>query len=208
MAFIVLMLGVVSLLIALMTKGSIPFGAVSIGCFVTYFLLLNAGGWLIMGLFAFGVLLMIAELLLPTFGVLGVIGALSMYGSFYLSNGTWQEAFIDGTMGLIVGAVSAYVLTKLGYHLPLTKRLVLNTANHPERVSFPQEPKAPTTLTATTITPLHPVGQIRLETGQVVDARSETSYIPAGEVVEIINQQTQEWMVRPKSSNIVKEKGE
>lgn len=197
METIVLIIGVVALLIAVMTRWSVVAGLVALGAFITYFWVLNTGTWLTMTLFALGIVLLILELLLPTFGLLALLGAGAVYGSFYLSNGSWQAALVDGTVGLIIGAVNVYILTKLGYRLPLTKRLVLKTANHPVTPTIRSDHShVRPHLTATTLTALHPVGKIRLESGRLIDARAETGYIEAGITVEVIDQHQTEWVVR------------
>lgn len=196
MALVILILGVIMMVIALMTQWSITFGIGAIICFVCYFGLLNTGAWLAMGLFALGMILIVLELLLPTFGLLALIGAGAMYGSFYLSTGTWQEALIAGTAGIVVGGISAYVLAKLGYRLPFMRRLVLHTANQPLAPKMLATDENSAVRRARTVTALHPVGKIRLANGQLVDARAESGYIPPQVEVIVLEQREPEWVVR------------
>lgn len=148
--------------------------------------------WALAGLLVAFVLL-VAELFIPSGGILGICAGLCAIGGVILL------AMHDGTWGL-VAALGLMVLTpvlvafmlKVWPHTPLGRRIIGVPSEEEverERLEALAAQKQITALVgkqALALTDLRPVGVIDLE-GQRRDALAETTYIKAGSQVRIVH---------------------
>ncbi len=136
---------------------------------------------LAMLLFVIGAVLLFGELVLPTHGVLGVLGGLAVAGgvgaSFML--GKW----IGLSVFLGVLAVSPFVavwLINIYPKTPVGRRMILQdetTVGRPPPVHIGQE--------GVTVTMLRPSGEVEFD-GQRLEVISERGFIESGKGVKVV----------------------
>lgn len=135
-------------------------------------------------LFAGGVVLLVAELLLPTHGLLGVLGLVTIFASAV------SLMWVNQWLG--IGVLTALVLTspfwfmaalRLWPHTPVGKRMVLHaTTVTPTRDGA----QLAVGQTGTAMTEMRPMGEC--EFGPVrTQAVSQLGIIPAGAIVRIVS---------------------
>lgn len=143
---------------------------------------MNDALMLALSLFAAGAILLIAETVLPTFGILGVMGVLCILGSvvacFVVSNTL-------GVVVLVALTVASPLLFSLAMRIwpktPIGKRLILNHAE-----PAPEKPTFTLGQTGVCMTEMRPIGECEFD-GKRLEAMSELGIIPAGSTVKIVS---------------------
>jgi len=134
-------------------------------------------------LFIAGVILMVAEVLLPTHGLLGLLGVLSFAGT------TVALYFVNQWLG--VGTLAALVFSSPFWFMaamrmwpktPVGKRLVLNATvpSHPSQAASLQRGQE-----GVAMTEMRPMGECEFS-GVRVQANSQLGIIAAGTKVRIV----------------------
>lgn len=156
---------------------------------------------LIILLYALGIVLLAVEVIVPG-GILGVIGALLMFGGCVMS-------FIEyGTLGGIVAAGIALVLTLLTFYiefrvLPKTqigKRAFLTKEITGVSAAFGQEARELIGKSAEALTMLSPSGYIRVD-GKRYEAFCQSGQAPAGTPLVVIGADNFRLIVSPTKTN-------
>lgn len=188
METIVFAVGVAAIIIGLMLRRFALGGIVAVASFVLYFSMVENGSWLTLFLFAFGVLLLIMEIFVPNYGVMGVIGVLLLIAGITLMNLNIGDAVLDITVGVLIGLASFLTLFKMGYRLPFANKWILANELNAKRgfSSSAQDYAQYLHQTAQTTTPLRPTGKARFADGQVLEVISEHEVINADETVKVI----------------------
>lgn len=141
---------------------------------------------LIILLFAIGILLLVAEVLVPG-GVLGAIGGLMMFGGCVL-------AFLDfGVGGGLLAVVTALLLGLTAFWLELRvlprtrigKRAFLTAEMTGVSAALDDSAKSLVGKPATALTMLSPSGYVRID-GQRYEAFCQSGQAPAGADLEVI----------------------
>ncbi len=155
---------------------------------------------IIIGLILLAMLLFLAEMLTPSFGLLSVAGAGALAVAVYFG-WTIHKAF---GIALIVGSVLAVP----GYFMVMVRVLPRTTAGRklflnkePEDTSGASNPNVETYddyvgMTAKTETPLRPAGAIRVD-GKRIHAVAESGMIERGAEVKIVRLSGSNLVVRP-----------
>ncbi|MCC6424924.1 MAG: hypothetical protein IT447_15735 [Phycisphaerales bacterium] len=128
-----------------------------------------------------GLALMIGELLLPTHGILGVLGAglvIAAIGVCFTINQWLGVVVMLASVG--VAPFAAGWAMKIWPKTPLGRKMVL-----PEVRSIPLPPAAHIGQEGTTRSDLRPTGEVEFD-GKRVEAASELGWIPAGSRVKIV----------------------
>lgn len=183
-----LIVGFVCLVLMLFTKRSYLFGGISLASFFLYFIYFGNGTWLTFLLFLAGLLLLILEIFIPDFGLIGVMGLLSLMVGYFLNRADFWGSIFDLSLAVIIAAITGYVLVKKGYRLlPGRADLVLNTSLHRQKGYAPSRDY---TLflgkTGKTLTSLRPSGKAEIS-GKTLDVISDGKMIPAGANVQVIH---------------------
>jgi membrane-bound ClpP family serine protease len=138
---------------------------------------------LIIVLFAIGGILLLGELLLPTQGILGVLGVGAIL--FGIGKAFFVNQWLG--LGLLVATLLAtpFVITaaiNLWPRTPLGRRLILGQVDehvvHPPRVGIGQ--------TGVVVSPLRPLGLCEFA-GDRHEARADTGEIEAGASVRVVS---------------------
>ncbi|MCY3030208.1 nodulation efficiency protein D [Aerococcus sp. CDC-944-U94] len=171
----------------LMTRKYLFMGLISLILFVLSFYFFASGSWLAVILLVLGFSLLCFELLLPTMGILGLLGGGLIYFSLWLLQGNWLSALIDGTLALAIAIVTVLIFTRLGFQIPFTQKIVLDTSLT-EADGFQSLADSSKYLyqQAITVTDCRPVGKARFSNGQILEVFSQYHYIEKGSQVEVV----------------------
>ncbi len=188
-------------------------GIIGLVCFFSTLLMHDRGSPLGIGVFLVGVILLVVEIMvLPGFGVAGVLGIAGVlaglllaftpdWDSDYMRQFMWEEV---GTLTLIVfaGLVAALavilLIARYGERIPYVGAFFLNAAQasgvNPNPGTMVQEPGESARLKAASLkgrrgvaeTMLRPAGKVRLDSGELLDVVTDGVYIEAGTRVAVI----------------------
>ncbi len=173
-------------------------GVVCLGLFFWGHFLVRLAGWEELILFLVGVILLMIELLvIPGFGVVGVLGliaiftslALSLVGRFELL--TWndvQMALSKVTAALIGSIILSVVLVKFLPRTSVGKQVILKEVQEKEDgfVAQTKDRSGLIGMTGIALTPLHPSGTMLLNDTRY-DVVSEGDFIEKNAQVKVIN---------------------
>ena len=191
-------IGILAIIAGMMTRHYMLGGIVVVGSFLLYFGLYDNGSWLSLMLFALGTVLIISEVFLPTYGILGVVGLL--IGAWGLMGQTADigDAVVDLTIGVVVGIVAFYILVKLGYGIPFNDQIVLNTSLNRERGYQSQSVSVADYVLqeAMTLTPLRPTGKATFSDGNILEVMSDNEVIGSDEQVVVVRIRNNQLLVR------------
>lgn len=182
-----LIVGFVSLVLLLFTNRIVVFGLVSLSSFIGYFMIVDSGTWLTLVLFLFGILLLIAEIFIPDFGLIGITGIL-LIGFGYFSNRTdlWGS-IMDLSLALIIAVITAYVLIRKGYGFLPGQHLILGSSLQGERgYSTAKNYQEFLHKKGVAVTTLRPSGKVEVD-GIILDVVSDGMVIQEGSDVEVIH---------------------
>ena len=206
-----LLVGVAGTLTEMHTPGfGLPgaFGLIGFSCFFYILISHDRAEWYELALFIAGIILMVLEIVvLPGFGVCGIIGGLCLMaglglallpdlGSEYLSAHFSEEVTFAGliTLGTVVGGAALFIaLLSRGGKLPLGRQAFLEDSlpDYPTAVrTAPETDTAraaipPTGARGTAATDLRPAGKVSLEDGKEIDAVSTGEFIEKGTPVTV-----------------------
>lgn len=183
-----LAIGFICLVIMLFTNKFYVFGGLSIISFFIYFILVGTGTWVTFLLFLAGIFLLILEIFIPDFGLIGITGVV-LVGLGYLSNQNdlWGS-LLDLGLAIVIAVVTAYILLKKGYtFLPGKSSLILGTALEKNRgYSTAKDYSLYLGKTGTASTTLRPSGKADID-GQTLDVVSDGAIIREGSRVQVIH---------------------
>lgn len=172
----------------LFTNKFYVFGGLSIISFFIYFILVGTGTWVTFLLFLAGIFLLILEIFIPDFGLIGITGVV-LVGLGYLSNQNdlWGS-LLDLGLAIVIAVVTAYILLKKGYtFLPGKSSLILGTALEKNRgYSTAKDYSLFLGKTGTASTTLRPSGKADID-GQTLDVVSDGAIIREGSRVQVIH---------------------
>ncbi len=140
--------------------------------------------------FIFGLILIVIEIVIPGFAIVGLIGTVLISVSIVLTvpNVTYGILMLLIALGLNVGILS--YLIKKGYSSKFLDRLILRETNHPQREGdetsyIDTEYQKYRGKEGIVLSDMRPSGMIEID-GEKIDALSEGTYIKKGESVEVI----------------------
>lgn len=178
-------IGVVFLLLTPWTKLSLTLSITSI---IGYFYVTGVDSWTPIVLITLGFILMVAEVFIPDFGVIGMLGVLSVAGGLYITTGDFGIMIRDLSVAFITSAILLILLLRNGYSLSHLNRLILNTASkEPAEIEEREEkPRLVVGMIGESRTPLRPSGKVKFEQfPQPFDVLSGDGHIQAGAKVII-----------------------
>lgn len=173
-------MGIVFLILTPWTKTGI---IVAIGSLVAYFYFAGVSSWAPLILFIIGLVLFILEILIPGFGLLGLLGIGSVALGIYYTVGDFGIMIRDLSLALIASTTLMFVLIKNGYSLSNLSKLVLNTsskqANDIEEAE--EQTQIKVGMIGEVVTPLRPSGKAVFdEDAQAYDVLSSEGHISKG----------------------------
>jgi membrane-bound serine protease (ClpP class) len=186
---LLLILGLLGLTAELLLPGHIVPGLIGLCSLGLYFfgnMVAGFAGWESMILFAVGLVLMVAEIFIAGFGIVGGLGILA------LGAGVVTAAY-DTTFGLkmlllalFLSAILAFVLVKYFGHLGLWNRLILTDRQEKSSGYTPtRNLRHMMYQSGRAVTPLRPSGTAVFH-GQRFDVVSEGEFLPVDTDVQIV----------------------
>ena len=140
-------------------------------------------------LLGLGLALIVAEVLIPSMGVLGIVASLCIVGavgwSFAISVGTGIQVLIAT---LVLVPVFVMLAFKLLPHSPIAKRLMATGFSFKDGRGTDRRDEGLVGHVGTVEAPLRPVGTARID-GRRVDVVSRGDMVEAGTVVRVIEVQ-------------------
>lgn len=203
---LLLALAFIGVLVALITRYVVPGLVITLIGFFTYFYIIGLDSWFPLFLFIIGLSLIVLEVFIPDFGILGIIGLSSFIGGLYMTAGDWTVVIQDISIALIVTFTLTFILIRAGLVTNRWNFLVLKEAkpDSKEKISkystLAKREQLEVGLEGLTITPLRPTGFAKfiLENSEVVeiDVTSEIEALESGQRVKIERIQGNKIIVR------------
>lgn len=183
-----LVVGFICLVMMLFTKTYYLFGGLSVLSFLIYFIMIGNGTWATFLLFLMGILLMIVEIFVPGFGLIGITGITMVGFGYFLNHTNLWGSILDLSIAIVVAVATAYILLKKGYRfLPSKGNLVLNSALHKQKgYSSGKDYTLFLGKTGTALTTLRPSGKVDIN-GKTLDVLSNGPIISEGASVQVIH---------------------
>lgn len=185
----------IGVLVALVTKYVVPGLVMTLIGFFTYFYLIGLDAWFPLFLFVIGLLLIVLEVFIPDFGILGIIGLASFVGGLYLTAGDWTVVIQDVSIALIITFILTFILVRTGMVSDRWDFLVLKEGGRDsqeeisENTPLAKRKQLEVGSEGVTITPLRPTGFAKFNIGDdeviEVDVTSEIEALEAGQKVRI-----------------------
>lgn len=185
----------IGVLVALVTKYVVPGLVMTLIGFFTYFYLIGLDAWFPLFLFVIGLLLIVLEVFIPDFGILGIIGLASFVGGLYLTAGDWTVVIQDVSIALIITFILTFILVRTGMVSDRWDFLVLKEVGRDsqeeisENTPLAKRKQLEVGSEGVTITPLRPTGFAKFNIGDdeviEVDVTSEIEALEAGQKVRI-----------------------
>ncbi|MDN6626864.1 MAG: hydrolase [Pisciglobus halotolerans] len=193
---VLLSLGFLGLVVAALTPRSTIGGAVSLASFTAYFVLSDMSEWYTILIFIAGILLLVLEGFIPSFGLVGIAGFGLILLGLYQSLGDFSLALRDASIALVLSFGLIVLLIRQGYSLTNLNKLVLKSDLTTERGFLTSKDQSSLLQQkGTTITFLRPAGKAEFD-GVVYDVLSEGLQIDAGTEVEVVKVEGSKIIVR------------
>lgn len=125
MGILLLVLGFVGIITILFTRFYWLGSLMTIAAFIAYFVLFGTGQWLYLIVLLLGLSLMGLELIIPSFGAIGIVGILMIGVGLYMSSVEPIATLFNFSIAFVLALTTIVVLMKQGARLQLTKGLVL-----------------------------------------------------------------------------------
>ena len=158
-----------------------------------------------------GLLLLIAELFIPSGGVLGILAAAALIGSILLAFSTNPHGTRTGTIFLLIVAIALPTVIGIGLKLwpktPLGRRMLLDRPTPEEIDPHDQRDYELSRLVGRvgrTITQLRPSGMTDFD-GRRVDTIAEGMIIEAGTLVRVVDVKGRRVIVRMVEDDVVED---
>ena len=133
-----------------------------------------------------GLLLVVAEVLVPSFGLLGGLATISIISSIVLA---WQHDPGLGATFLLAAVLSVPLVVAFGFkvlpHTPIGKKLILGGAIDPDRAAVDHRDRGLEGQEGVALSPLRPSGVARIG-GRRVDVVSRGERIEEGARVRVL----------------------
>lgn len=178
-------IGIVLLMLTPWTKTGI---ITAIAGVVGYFYLTGVASWTPIILLVLGLILIVAEVFIPDFGVVGFLGILSVAFGLYLTTGDFGLMVRDLSVALVTSTIIIFILLRNGYSISHFNKLVLHAASkEPVELEVREEkPRVFIGMEGIARTPLRPSGKVEfLDIPNTYDVLSDDGHIEIGTSVVI-----------------------
>lgn len=183
-----LIIGLVGIVVELFAPGFGVAGTISLCAFSLYFFghyVAGFANWLHIGLFLFGILLMILEIFLPG-GIVGAIGFISIVSGLVMAAYDTEQGLASLGIAVLITAIVTFLLIKKYGLKGLINRFVLGDQQSNERgYVAPKDQRSLVGKKGIALTPFRPAGVAKIE-GTRVDAVSAGGFIQAGVPIVVV----------------------
>lgn len=167
MELLLLTVAFIGIVVVLLTPYLWQGCVMTIGAFVMYFVLGTNGTLVYFLVLLVGLLLMVLELFLPSFGAVGVIGIVMILLGIGMTSNNPSLTLLNVSYALCISIVVAIILLKMGYRMQLGRGLVLNERLTSDKgfQSFQYDYTRYLNEIGITLTSLRPVGRAQFQEG-------------------------------------------
>lgn len=189
MGFMLLALSLMFLLVAAFTPYIKTGLGLTILSLVGYFYLTPASNWAAVGLVVIGLTLVVLEIFIPSFGLIGIVGATTLYWGLVKATGDAGQAAVDLILAVLLTSLFFIWLFKSGYVNKQSQKIILHSTSHVQKND--EAAMAPRAVqigdVGTAYTPLRPAGKMLLaEKHQVIDVMTTGELIAKGSPIVIV----------------------
>ncbi|MNI07353.1 hypothetical protein D3C73_603600 [compost metagenome] len=188
-ATVLLLIGIVGITLELLffSSGLLALGGI-VG-FGLYFLGYYLSGFASFGdlaVFGIGIVLLILELVIPSFGILSVLGAISLFGGVMMASADPKQAALSIGIAVLVGIPIVALAIKYFKHRGVWNRFILRQQLTSEE-GFNSSPNKQylVGLKGTSVTPLRPAGTAQID-GQRIDVVTDGSFVGVNKDIEVM----------------------
>lgn len=180
----------ISVVVFLLTPWSKSGFVAAVASLVGYFYLSGIYNWTPVILFVLGLVLIMLEVFIPDFGLLGLLGTGSVALGVYYTTGDFGIMVRDLSLAIMVSAILIVVLVRKGYSISNFNKMVLRNSskqsNDQEVDDIEKQPLIKVGMIGEAQTPLRPSGKVRFN-GQtpVYDVLSSGEHISPGTKVVV-----------------------
>ncbi|UJF35076.1 NfeD family protein [Paenibacillus hexagrammi] len=187
-ATVLLVVGIAGIALELLFLSSGLLAAAGIAGFGMYFLGYYLAGYASLGdlaVFGLGIVLLLLELVVPSFGILSVLGAICLFGGVLMASSDPKEAAIILGIALLLSVVVIALAVKYFNHRGVWNRFILREQLTSEQ-GFTSSPDRVYLLDAegTAITPLRPAGTALIGDARV-DVVTDGEFIEKGKPIKV-----------------------
>lgn len=202
-ATVLLLVGIVGIALELLFFSSGLLAAAGVAGFGLYFLgyyLAGVAGFGDLAVFGIGILLLILELVVPSFGILGVLGAICLFGGVMMASSNPKEAALMLGIAFLLSIVVIAFAVKYFKHRGVWNRFILREQLTADK-GFSASPDKAHLLGAVgeAITPLRPAGTALIG-GERIDVVTGGSFIQSGKQIVVIQVEGTRVVVKEQST--------
>ncbi|MEW9701605.1 NfeD family protein [Paenibacillus sp. SI8] len=188
-ATVLLVVGIVGIALELLFFSGGLLAAAGIAGFALYFLgyyLAGYAGFGDLAIFGIGIVLLILELVVPSFGILSVLGAICLFGGVLMAASDPKEAAIMLGVALLIAVIAIAFAIKYFKHRGIWNRFILKEQLTTEKgfISSPDHSYL-VGMKGEALTPLRPAGTAQIG-GERVDVVADGTFIANGKSVLVI----------------------
>lgn len=158
------------------------------GSLLGYLYFAGVDSWVPVILLILGIILIVLEIFIPDFGILGILGIGTLGLGLYFTTGDISKTITDISIALIVSVVLVIILVRSGYSFANWNRFVLNTQSSSKNKPDQSEEHTDVTvgMIGKAVTPLRPSGKVVFEGSPLsYDVLSSEGHIADGTPVVI-----------------------
>ena len=188
METLLLTIGFIGIIVFILTPWTKTGFFTAIASLVGYFYLSGLYSWTPVILFVIGLVLIVMEVFIPDFGLLGILGLVSVAFGLYYTTGDFGMMVRDLSLALVVSVILIIVLVRKGYSFSNLNKLVLQTSSRETKDQAQAEKKAPLEvgMVGEAVTPLRPSGKASfVEHSHSFDVLSSQGHIASGTKIAI-----------------------
>jgi membrane-bound serine protease (ClpP class) len=186
---IIVAVGLIGFAVELISPGFGVFGTIGLICFFIYFwahFIVGSIGWGAPALFVFGIVLLVIEFMLPTLGILGVVGFVMILSALILAASNVTVGVLSLVSGLVLAGIILWILIKF-FGLKASWNKIVLSAKQTNEAGYVSSRDRSELLgqEGVTITQLRPSGFAKFG-DRKEDVVSEGEIIPLGVKVKVI----------------------
>ncbi|NQX65394.1 nodulation efficiency protein NfeD [Paenibacillus alba] len=188
-ATVLLLVGIIGIALELLFFSGGLLALAGVAGFALYFLgfyLAGFAGFGDLAVFGLGLILLILELVVPSFGILSVLGAICLFGGVLMASSDPKEAALMLGIALLIAIVVIAFAIRTFKHRGVWNRFILREQLTTDK-GFTSSPDRAhlISLTGEAITPLRPAGTAIIQ-GERIDVVTNGSFIPIGTSIVVV----------------------
>lgn len=188
METLLLTIGFIGIIVFILTPLTKTGFLTAIASLAGYFYLSGLYSWTPVILFVIGLVLIVLEVFIPDFGLIGILGLVSVAFGLYYTTGNLGIMVRDLSLALVVSTILIIVLIRKGYSFSNLNKLVLQTSSREIKEREEAEAAAPLQVGAIgeAVTPLRPSGKASFDDqNRDFDVLSAQGHIATGTEIVI-----------------------